>query len=79
MDRCGPGAPRALVKPFDQWSKLLTTGQTMRLTAGQTHTAQEKQADRAAEQDAVRARRAAEDHERAWRAKEKAEARRKQV
>ena len=51
----------------------------MRLTAGQIYTAQEKQADRAAEQDAVRARRAAEDHERAWRAKEKAEARRKQV
>eukprot|EP00292_Cryptomonas_paramecium_P033604 CAMPEP_0113680258 /NCGR_PEP_ID=MMETSP0038_2-20120614/11196_1 /TAXON_ID=2898 /ORGANISM="Cryptomonas paramecium" /LENGTH=510 /DNA_ID=CAMNT_0000598573 /DNA_START=67 /DNA_END=1599 /DNA_ORIENTATION=- /assembly_acc=CAM_ASM_000170 len=39
---------------------------------------QEKQADRAAELDALRAKRAAEDYERSWRAKERAEAQRKQ-
>jgi len=38
---------------------------------------QEKQADRAAEMDAVRAKRSAEDYERAWRAKERAEAEKK--
>merc|ERR1719183_1224922 len=38
---------------------------------------QEKFADSAAERDAIRAKRAAEDYERAWRAKEKAETDRK--